>query len=406
MQSAMMNTSKLTTLILLLLFVQPAMSQTENYWTKKSDYGGLKRERAVAFTLFNKAYVGTGVDTNEMVHSDFWCYNSQLDTWTQVANLPGVARRNAVAFSVNGRGYVGAGFSHAESLMGVALSDFWEYDATANSWTQKASYPYAMYFATAFAINGKGYVCGGKRGPNYYSSDLYEYNPITDSWQSLASFPGGVRYQLSSFVIENSGYVGLGTDQDMYRNDFWEYKPSQNQWTQKADLPASERSSSHTFTLGNRGFVCMGTNGGFLDDLWEYNPYNNSWSVRANYGGSKRKGGVAFSLYGRGYVGTGKGNSGKKSSFWEYTPGAWVGMKEASLADIRVYPNPAQESVHFSTTSDAIDRLEICTLQGKEVLSSEMTQTLDIGQLASGTYLVLAKDASGQIIGNEKLIVR
>jgi len=381
-------------------------AQTENYWTQKSNFGGLKRERAISFTAVGLAYVGLGVDTAETVKSDLWSYDPIADSWTQKANMPGVPRRNAFAFSVNDKGYVGTGYSQAESILGVELSDFWEYSPTTNTWVQKASYPFAIYFSTAFSINGKGYVCGGKIGPSSYTSSLYEYNPVADAWTPRASFPGGVRYQLCSFVIDNSAYIGLGTDEDLYRKDFWEYKPALDQWIQKADLPASERGNTHTFTLGSRGFVCMGTNGGYLDDLWEYNPFSDSWSVRATYGGSKRKGGVGFALNGRGYVGIGKGFDGKKDSFYEYTPGAWVGMEENELAQFEVYPNPAQDLVHVNTSSTSIDLLEICTLQGAIVLTSEMATSLNIQGLETGVYFLLAKNANGEVIGNEKLIVR
>ena len=77
-----------------------AFTQTENYWTKKTDFTGLKRERAIAFTVDDFAYIGTGVDTAEFVHKDFWQYDPIVDVWVQVADLPGTARRNASAFSM------------------------------------------------------------------------------------------------------------------------------------------------------------------------------------------------------------------------------------------------------------------------------------------------------------------
>ena len=50
-------------------------AQTMNFWTKKSDFTGLKRTRAVSFTVDDYAYVGTGVDTAEQVQNDFWKTN-------------------------------------------------------------------------------------------------------------------------------------------------------------------------------------------------------------------------------------------------------------------------------------------------------------------------------------------
>lgn len=389
----------------LLILCHSSWSQTENYWVQKANFGGMKRERAVSFTALGFGFVATGIDTNEVVKNDLWSYDPVQDTWTQKANMPGVPRRNAVAFSINDKGYVGCGYSQAESILGVELADFWEYNPATNTWTQKASYPYAHYFSTGFSIGNKGYVCGGKRGPNWYVSDLYEYDPSLDSWTAKASFPGGVRYQLSSFVINNSGYVGLGTDQDMYRKDFWEYKPSLDQWSQKADLPGSERASSHTFAIGNRGFVCTGTNGGVLDDFWEFNPFTNEWNVRATYGGSKRKGGIGFAIDGRGYVGTGKGNNGKKETFYQYIPGSWVGLEENEAVAIHIYPNPASSSIQLYSPEHTLSRIDICNAQGQTVASYQSSGQLDISQLSPGMYYVMAKNDHGNIIGNEQLIV-
>ena len=221
-----------------------------------------------------------------------------------------------LVFSINDKGYVGTGMTTPASTDpgAMKLSDFWEYSPTTNTWLQKASYPggfgAGIYFATAFNIDSKGYICGGKRGPNNYSSQLWEYKPAQDIWTQMPSFPGGIRYQLSSFAIDFKAYVGLGTDQDMYRKDIWEFDASTNQWNAKADFPASERASATTFSLGQRGFVCTGSNGGVLDDLWEYNPFTDSWTVRASYGGSARKGAVGFTINGKSICGY------RKRQFW------------------------------------------------------------------------------------------
>lgn len=396
----------ITTLFTFFLFSGTLVAQTENYWTKKADFSGLKRERAVAFTVGNKGYVGTGVDTAEMVLNDFWEYEPLSDTWTQVADLPGVPRRNASAFTIGSKGYVGVGMNAVDANFGSPLSDFWEYDPSTNTWTQRANYPStSIYFATGFSLGNKGYICCGKRGPNWYTDEMWEYDPQSDSWTSKPPFPGGVRYQLSSFVVNSSAYVGLGTDQDLYRNDIWEYKPAQDLWTEKADLPGSERSASHGFGIGNYGFICMGANGGLLDDLWEYNPLNNSWSVKAPYGGSNRKNGISFVLYGKAYVGTGKGYSGKKMSMHEYTPGAYVGLDDMSITGISIFPNPASNKISIELSSTLIKRFEIYTLQGTKVLETDFSKFIAVDHLASGAYLLIGKDYSGQIIGKEKLVI-
>lgn len=390
--------------LLFLLFTSLSLGQTQNFWTRKADFPGLKRERGVGFAIGDKGYAGTGLDTAEIVRKDFWQYDPVLDSWAQLADLPGSARRNASAFVIGDNAYVGMGMTHAESYLGNSLNDLWEYNAPSNSWTQKASLPSSTrYFAAGFSVNGMGYIACGKFGPNYYTTQLWEYNPQTDAWTARAPFPGGVRYQVSSFTIDDIAYVGLGVDQDMFRNDFWAYNPASDQWTPIANLPASERGASHTFTLGQRGFVCMGNNGGILDDLWEYNPFTNDWSVRAPYGGSSRKNGIAFAINNKGYVGLGKGYSGKKMSMHEYTPYDILQINELNALSFTISPNPAQSMISISGETNSIEQIEILNLQGESILQADPFSAIDISHLPSGMYLIVAQNANGEQVGSEKL---
>ncbi|MBB78488.1 MAG: galactose oxidase [Crocinitomicaceae bacterium] len=400
-------------LIFLFLLISHSLiyAQANNTWTKKSDFTGLKRERAVSFTINNFGYLGTGVDTAEIVHNDFWKYDPTLDTWTQIADLPGSVRRNAIAFSINDKGYVGTGIDlvQASTPGAMTLNDFWEYDPTTNSWDQKANYPggfgFGVYFATGFSIGSKGYVCCGKLGPNNYIDQLWEYKPSTDQWAQLPDFPGGVRYQLSSFVIGYNAYVGLGTDQDAYRKDIWAFSAATNQWTQCTDLPGSQRSAASTFTIGQRGYVCLGTNGGLLDDLWEYNPFNDSWSSKATYGGTPRKGACAFTANGRAYVGTGKGYSGKKASIHEYNPSQIINTKELDH-NITCYPNPTKENIYLKTNSTKIKKIEIISLKGLKFHEEAYNSKINLQQIPSGTYLLNGLDGNNNIIGQQKIIIQ
>lgn len=205
---------KLILLSLAISFTGLLFAQGENTWTRKSNFGGLKREKAIAFSIEAYGYVGCGVDTAELVHNDLWQYDPSLDTWTQKATMPGSERRDAVAFAAAGKGYVGTGFSHDDGDLGIKLKDFWRYNPADNTWEGIADYPgggdTGIYQATSFAVNNRGYVACGKIGSNAYIAELWQYNPETESWTERTPFPGGERYQLSSFVIQNKAFVGLG----------------------------------------------------------------------------------------------------------------------------------------------------------------------------------------------------
>jgi N-acetylneuraminic acid mutarotase len=380
-----------------------------NTWTKKNDFIAGKRERAVAFSIGDYGYVTTGIDTAEVLLKDLWQYDPNTDTWTQKADLPGPARRDAIAFSVNGKGYVGTGIDNASALVGNKLKDLWEYDPSLNAWTQKADFPGSgangIYFATAFSADNKGYICGGKWGPNLYSSQLWEYKPSSNQWIQRTNFPGGVRYQLSSFSIENQGYVGLGANQDIYKKDFYRYNPGSNQWTQIADFIGSERGGACSFTINKRGFICLGTNGGLLGDLIEYNPEVDEWEVRCSYGGSERKNAVAFVVNERVFVGLGKGYSGKKASIQEYSAPNYAQLSELEPA-CEIYPNPSNGKIQLRTDS-ALESILIYNQLGTVTFEhrvSTPSETVDVSHLSTGIYHVIIKTMNGQTIQKQLMI--
>lgn len=396
---------------ILLVFVvgNRLLGQTANSWVKKNDFAGFKREQAVSFVVNEKGYITTGVDTSETVLKDLWEYNPTNDSWTQRADLPGSGRRNAIGFAMNGKGYVGTGIDNDEATIGVKLTDFWEYNPLTNNWLQKANFPGAtgdgIYYATGFSVEGKGYVCGGKIGPNNYSDELWEYKPATNQWTQRTDFPGGVRYNLSSLTIGNVAYIGLGTDQNVYRYDWWQYNPGNNQWTQKNHFIGGQRAGASTFELFGNGYVCLGTNGGIKDDLFMYIPEIDSWYPRANYGGSKRKQAISFAINNVGYVGTGAGVNGKKGSMYAYIPMESLTLDENTL-QVTTFPNPSVNTIQISSEDKVICRIVLYNLAGQqvyEVTTASKVVTVDRNQLPAGTYTVLVALDNGAHISKSTI---
>ncbi len=396
--------------VLLLLIIGNTMyAQTANFWVKKNDFAGFKREQAVSFVIYDKGYITTGVDTSETVLNDLWEYNPTNDSWTQRANLPGSGRRNAIGFAMNGKGYVGTGIDNNEATIGVKLTDFWEYDPTSNLWNQKANFPgeggVGIYYATGFSVDGKGYVCGGKIGPNNYSDELWEYKPTTNQWTQRTNFPGGVRYNLSSLTIDNVAYIGLGTDQNVYRNDWWQYNPGNNQWTEKSYFIGGQRAGASTFEIFGNGYVCLGTNGGLKDDLFMYLPALDSWYPRANYGGSERKQAISFAINNVGYVGTGAGVNGKKGSMYAYIPMESLALDENAF-QLTTFPNPSVNSILLSSENYIINRIVLFNLVGQQVYeatSSSQIVTIERNQLPAGTYTVFVEFNNGAHISKSSI---
>ncbi len=381
--------------VIFIAFPLISFSQTENFWTKKNDFAGMKRERCVGLSINDIGYMGMGTDTNEMTHNDWWSYDAVADVWTQRASLPGSVRRNAIGVTVGSVAYVGLGIDSNEAGPGTPLKDIWEYNPGTNSWTQKADFPGAgglgVYYCAAFSLDFKLYVVGGKPGPMSLSDEVWEYKPFNNSWMQLPDFPGGGRYQLSSFVINNKAYVGLGADHNTYRSEMWEYNAGNGTWTPIADFAGGDRGQAVAFSISERGFICTGKDGGLKSDLWEYNPYTDYWTARASYGGSARSGAAGFVCYGKAYVGTGDGYSGKKESMWEYTPMLVLAINDASQMNLGLYPNPVTEQLTITGCAQA-EYIQIFDINGRTVYVDRINNQNEIhincSLFAKGEYTV------------------
>ena len=95
---------------------------TSNNWTPKADFAGGERYLAVGFSIWQKGYIGTGTDWNEL-YKDFWEYDPASDTWTRKADFGGVGRKDAIGLSNGQKGFVGIG----EIGLFSFTDDFWEY---------------------------------------------------------------------------------------------------------------------------------------------------------------------------------------------------------------------------------------------------------------------------------------
>jgi N-acetylneuraminic acid mutarotase len=277
----------------------------------------------------------------------------------------------------------------------MTLKDFWEYNPVTNSWTQKADYPgnggAGVYYATAFVLDFKGYVVGGKVGSQLLTDEVWEYKPFNNTWVQRSNFPGGNRYQMTSFAVAGKAYVGLGADQNTYRDEIWEFNAGNGVWTQKTDFAGGDRGQVVSFTIGERGFVCTGKDGGLKSDLWEYNPYSDAWTARASYGGSARCGAAGFVCYGKAYVGTGDGYSGKKESMWEYTPMLVLGINDASQMNLNLYPNPVTEQLTITGCGQA-EFIQIFDINGRTVyvdrINNQNEIQINCSSFAKGEYTV------------------
>lgn len=408
---------KHTSVLLACIFFISLTAKAQNTWDKRESCGGSKRERAVGFAIGSRGYIALGQDTLNQMLNDLWEFDPGTNTWTQKANFPGPARRDAAAFTIGAKAYVGTGMSNADAAFGTPLADFWQYDPATNIWTAKAPFPgnfgNGIYYSTGFAVSGKGYICCGKEGPSSYSNELWEYNSSSNAWTQKNNFPGGVRYGGTAFVIGNSAYYGTGTDENIFRQDFYKYIPSTNSWTPVSSFPGSPRFSSSAFTLANKGYVVFGSDGGYKDELWQYDPVADYWTSKAAYPNGERRSSVAFTIGSKAYAGTGKGLTGTRRDFYEYSAPPIIGIEENS-EDLfsSVYPNPMNISAWVQLSDKALEfeklSWELMDVEGRILNNEKLNGTsfnIEKNELPAGLYFIILR-SEGNLISSKKMIIQ
>jgi N-acetylneuraminic acid mutarotase len=356
-----------------------SFSLNAQFWIQKSSFGGVGRHRAVGCATENKGYLGlghvngSGVDIS---YKDWWEYDPSSDSWSQKANYP-MNNHGATSFVVNDQPCVGGG----SALNG----EFFKFDPSQNIWTPIASCPFFNPGDTqGFSVNNKGYV--------YVGQQMAEYDPSTNSWSLKATPPVIFGSWTCSFTIEGSGYVKAGTK-------LFEYKPIHNTWTQRAEFPGSSTGGSYGFSILQRGFVTCGYMGGLstvTDQVWSFYPGTNSWQMELAFPGTNRRFPVAFAIHDRGYFGTGT-NGINLNDFWQYNPTINTSeIVELPTFSWKVYPNPSTDLLHIHLEVEMGPETfgELYDLTGKSVLRIPLTSgdnQLDIQPLNPGTYLFCVK---------------
>lgn len=260
---------------------------TINGWTQMADFAGDPRSEAVGFSVLGKGYIGLGYDaiTN---FKDMYEYDPSANTWTAKADFgttmpaqthPPAGRYGAVAFAIGNYGYVGTGYD------GTSKNDFYKYDPSADIWSAIASFPGEKRMsAVAFVAGNNGYVGTGIYN-GIYQKDFFQYNPTTGLWKRMSSLNNTVnnvtydirRYGASAFSINGKGYISTGTYTSVLANT-WEYTPPTGDtglgyWVQKGNFEGSARTGAVGLTIGNRGFLLSGKNGNSrYGDMWELKP--------------------------------------------------------------------------------------------------------------------------------------
>ncbi len=316
-------------------------------WVAMNVFGGIPRSYPMTFTVNDVVYVGCGYDDeNKDYLKDFWQYDPTLDTWTQVADLGEGsgetvdARDKGVGFAVNGKGYAGTGYNGDD-----ALSDFYCYDPSTDTWSRIADFgvgsdgdssdALVRYEAVAFGINDYGYVGTGYDTERYHN-DFYRYDPSTDYWTSEATVPGtDKRKGAMAFTYEGKGYVVGGKGNDYLKN-FCYFDPDEGEWTKLRNIDDSSdygyddkydniyRQNGVAFVVGGYAYLALGTQ----STTWRYNFVTDKWNEMNSFEKTNRSGAIAFTAtvteggeeIERGFVGFGVASSKALYDVYKFVP--------------------------------------------------------------------------------------
>jgi len=305
-------------------------------WVSAYDVDPGGRSGAVSVSVNNIGYFGTGFNDNNTVeyYNDWWSYNPDTKVYLQLADFPGVARHGAVAFTINNKIYVGTGYDGSDRL-----KDFYEYSIASDKWSKIADFPgVERYGAVAFVVNNKGYVGTGMTINSTYLKDFYCYDPNTSEWTISTSYGGTKRTEAVAFVIDNVAYVVTGRKSG-YIYDFWKFDGNKNpdtvEWEQLRDIYDTDDDNSYdndyddivrygavSFVCDGKGYITTGGTGGTGTTTWEYTPSDDTWNEKTEFEGTSRGGAISFSLNDTGYLLTGSNSSTYFSDIWYFQPDA------------------------------------------------------------------------------------
>jgi hypothetical protein len=237
------------------------------------DFRSQLRLRFASFSLGNSFFIVCG-ETNHGTLSELWEYNISNDKWWgNLPDFPGSQRRYPVAFTLDNRAFVGTG----QRTFSEIYNDFYVFDGATRTWSDAVvtTIPGERYHATAFSFDGKAFVVGGSS----FSSYLKDVWQISDSngvyiWQRMNDFPveivGGISVQ-----IDRNVYVGFSENFDAF-SSLWKYNETDDEWELFCEMPEE-------VTTGFYSGAAAGKNLYFVDgenNIWQLNTESKAWTLK------------------------------------------------------------------------------------------------------------------------------
>jgi N-acetylneuraminic acid mutarotase len=293
-------------------------------WAISDYFDGPARSEAVAFTINDTVFVGTGLSDTKRFN-DFWKYSLDKRYWTRVKDFPSV-RSSGIAFAINGKGYVGTGYDGVNYLR-----DMYQYSTDSNGWAARNNFGgTARIDAVSFVINGAAYVATGY--DDNYLKDVWQYNATADSWTQKAGIAGSKRREASVFTVNNKVYMVSGNNNGSALNDLQVYDPAGDTWTALRKLTNISddsyddkytsiiRFNAAAFVIDNKAYLSTGENGSMNSHTWEYDYTTDTWTEKTAFSGTARTGALGITLKNRGFIMSGRSGTAPFDNMYELQP--------------------------------------------------------------------------------------
>lgn len=372
------------------LSLTPVFSQ--GTWSPRASLPDTSRAYGIGFAIGNYGYMGLGTfngDIYSKCYNDFWQFDPSTNSWTQKANFPGKARISPAIFVIGNYGYVVTG-QESDSSPPKYTTECWQYNSVTNIWIQKANFPgSARAYDAGFAIGGKGFVGTGSSYYTNYCRDFWEYDTATNAWTQIADFGGDARLACSGFAVGGSGFVCFGWDSlQKWHKDMWEYDTATNIWIQKSNYPGYPTYAASGFVIRTNIYLgCTQDSTHLFDNkFWKYNTISDIWAEEASLPGLSRTSCSAFAVGDTGYLGLGEDSASVSfNSIYKFFPDSTTGILQLinNSTDIAIYPNPFNSfcTILLPTNNSNVGALlTLYNMQGNEIKTTIKT--------SSNTYVI------------------